>query len=68
MCRGGLQRSSWPTTIFTDAKALSTVFNLKCIEGILKQPSHNQQLYKEQKPLRPCALSPSLVCWSCIMC
>jgi transcription elongation factor B subunit 2 len=35
------------TTIFTDAKESSTVFELKrIIEGILKRPPDEQQLYK----------------------
>ncbi|XP_033287295.2 elongin-B-like [Orcinus orca] len=37
------------TTIFTDAKESSTVFELKrIVEGILKRPPDEQRLYKEQ--------------------
>lgn len=35
------------TTIFTDAKESSTVFELKrIVEGILKRPPEEQRLYK----------------------
>ncbi|PNJ16940.1 ELOB isoform 5 [Pongo abelii] len=45
------------TTIFTDAKESSTVFELKrIVEGILKRPPDEQRLYK-MTPLRPCASS-----------
>ena len=40
------------TTIFTDAKESSTVFELKCIvEGIIKQPPEEQRLYKDDQLL-----------------
>ncbi|XP_023564899.1 elongin-B-like isoform X2 [Octodon degus] len=40
------------TTIFTDAKELSTVFELKrIIEGILKRPPDEQRLYKDDQLL-----------------
>uniref|UniRef100_A0A8C0VZX5 Uncharacterized protein n=1 Tax=Castor canadensis TaxID=51338 RepID=A0A8C0VZX5_CASCN len=50
-------------TIFPDAKELSTVSELKrIVKGILKWPSDDQRLYKDdQTPLRPCASSPSPV-------
>ncbi|KAG8147137.1 putative Transcription elongation factor B polypeptide 2-like protein, partial [Naja naja] len=36
------------TTIFTDAKESSTVYELKrIVEGILKRPPEEQRLYKE---------------------
>lgn len=40
------------TTIFTDAKESSTVFELKCIvEGIIKRPPEEQRLYKDDQLL-----------------
>uniref|UniRef100_A0A8C9CN26 Elongin-B n=1 Tax=Phocoena sinus TaxID=42100 RepID=A0A8C9CN26_PHOSS len=40
------------TTIFTDAKESSTVFELKrTIEGILKRPPDEQRLYKDDQLL-----------------
>ncbi|XP_036620627.1 elongin-B-like [Trichosurus vulpecula] len=40
------------TTIFTDPKESSTVFELKCIvEGILKRPPDEQRLYKDDQLL-----------------
>uniref|UniRef100_A0A8C2YV68 Elongin-B n=1 Tax=Chinchilla lanigera TaxID=34839 RepID=A0A8C2YV68_CHILA len=40
------------TTIFTDVKESSTVFELKCIiEGILKRPPDEQRLYKDDQLL-----------------
>ncbi|XP_032755557.1 elongin-B-like [Rattus rattus] len=40
------------TTIFTDAKESSTVFELKrIVEGILKQPPEEQRLYKDDQLL-----------------
>ncbi|EPY81038.1 elongin-B [Camelus ferus] len=40
------------TTIFTDAKELSTMFKLKrIVEGILKRPPDEQQLYKDNQLL-----------------
>uniref|UniRef100_A0A8C6B7C7 Elongin B n=1 Tax=Monodon monoceros TaxID=40151 RepID=A0A8C6B7C7_MONMO len=55
------------TTIFTDAKESSTVFELKrIVEGILKRPPDEQRLYK-MRPLRPCASSPSPAHPSCQM-
>ena len=40
------------TTIFTDAKELSTVFELKrIVEGILKRPPDEQRLYKDDQLL-----------------
>nr|KAF6489315.1 elongin B [Molossus molossus] len=54
------------TTIFTDAKESSTVFELKrIVEGILKRPPDEQRLYKMMH-LRPCALSPSPAHQSCL--
>uniref|UniRef100_A0A3Q2LNL7 Elongin B n=2 Tax=Equus TaxID=9789 RepID=A0A3Q2LNL7_HORSE len=53
------------TTIFTDAKESSTVFELKrIVEGILKRPPDEQRLYK-MKRSRPCASSPSPAHPSC---
>uniref|UniRef100_A0A8C0RAU0 Elongin B n=2 Tax=Canis lupus familiaris TaxID=9615 RepID=A0A8C0RAU0_CANLF len=53
------------TTIFTDAKESSTVFELKrIVEGILKRPPDEQRLYK-MKLSRPCALNPSPAHLSC---
>ncbi|XP_060060330.1 elongin-B-like [Erinaceus europaeus] len=41
------------TTIFTDAKENSTVFELKCIiESILKQPPREQKLFKNDQLLK----------------
>ena len=38
------------TTIFTDAKESSTVFELKrIVEGILKRPPDEQRLYKVRR-------------------
>uniref|UniRef100_A0A2K6U689 Ubiquitin-like domain-containing protein n=1 Tax=Saimiri boliviensis boliviensis TaxID=39432 RepID=A0A2K6U689_SAIBB len=49
------------TTIFTDAKESSTVFELKrIVEGILKRPPDEQWA-----PLRPCASSHSTAHPSC---
>nr|XP_060636580.1 elongin-B isoform X2 [Anolis sagrei ordinatus] len=40
------------TTIFTDAKESSTVYELKrIVEGILKRPPEEQRLYKEDQLL-----------------
>uniref|UniRef100_UPI003CC7B172 Elongin-B n=1 Tax=Homo sapiens TaxID=9606 RepID=UPI003CC7B172 len=40
------------TTIFTDAKESSTVFELKrIVEGILKRPPDEQRLYKDDQLL-----------------
>lgn len=40
------------TTIFTDAKESSTVFELKrIVEGILKRPPDEQRLYKVRPPV-----------------
>ncbi|XP_052052637.1 elongin-B isoform X1 [Apodemus sylvaticus] len=40
------------TTIFTDAKESSTVFELKrIVEGILKRPPEEQRLYKDDQLL-----------------
>ncbi|XP_025786916.1 elongin-B-like [Puma concolor] len=40
------------TTIFTDAKESSTMFELnRTVEGILKQPPGEQQLYKDDQLL-----------------
>uniref|UniRef100_A0A8C2NKF2 Elongin-B n=1 Tax=Capra hircus TaxID=9925 RepID=A0A8C2NKF2_CAPHI len=40
------------TTIFTDAKESSTVFELKrIVEGILKRPPDEQRLYKDKQLL-----------------
>ncbi|XP_052468147.1 elongin-B isoform X1 [Carassius gibelio] len=40
------------TTIFTDAKESTTVYELKCIvEGILKRSAEEQRLYKDEQPL-----------------
>ncbi|XP_063140939.1 elongin-B-like [Rattus norvegicus] len=45
-------RSHKTTTIFTDAKESSTVFELKYIvEGIIKRPPEEQQLYKDDQLL-----------------
>uniref|UniRef100_A0A2K6GBY6 Elongin B n=1 Tax=Propithecus coquereli TaxID=379532 RepID=A0A2K6GBY6_PROCO len=53
------------TTIFTDAKESSTVFELKrIVEGILKRPPDEQRLYK-MMPLKRCASSPSPARRSC---
>uniref|UniRef100_A0AC11DN37 Uncharacterized protein n=1 Tax=Ovis aries TaxID=9940 RepID=A0AC11DN37_SHEEP len=53
------------TTIFTDAKESSTVFELKrIVEGILKRPPDEQRLYK-MRHSRPCASSPSPAHLSC---
>uniref|UniRef100_A0AAA9TU72 Elongin B n=3 Tax=Bos TaxID=9903 RepID=A0AAA9TU72_BOVIN len=53
------------TTIFTDAKESSTVFELKrIVEGILKRPPDEQRLYK-MRHSRPCASSLSLAHLSC---
>uniref|UniRef100_A0ABI7WK38 Elongin B n=3 Tax=Felidae TaxID=9681 RepID=A0ABI7WK38_FELCA len=55
------------TTIFTDAKESSTVFELKrIVEGILKRPPDEQRLYKMTLS-RPCGSSPSPVRPSCPM-
>uniref|UniRef100_A0A8C6FLA9 Ubiquitin-like domain-containing protein n=1 Tax=Moschus moschiferus TaxID=68415 RepID=A0A8C6FLA9_MOSMO len=55
------------TTIFTDAKESSTVFELKrIVEGILKRPPDEQRLYK-MRHLRPYASSPSPARLSCRM-
>uniref|UniRef100_A0A670JUF8 Ubiquitin-like domain-containing protein n=1 Tax=Podarcis muralis TaxID=64176 RepID=A0A670JUF8_PODMU len=46
------------TTIFTDAKESSTVYELKrIVEGILKRPPEEQRLYKDDQ--LPSALIPS---------
>uniref|UniRef100_A0A8B9NPT6 Elongin B n=1 Tax=Accipiter nisus TaxID=211598 RepID=A0A8B9NPT6_9AVES len=40
------------TTIFTDAKESSTVYELKrIVEGILKRPPEEQRLYKVGGPI-----------------
>ncbi|XP_063140931.1 elongin-B-like [Rattus norvegicus] len=40
------------TTIFTDAKESSTVFELMCIvEGTIKRPPEEQRLYKDDQLL-----------------
>uniref|UniRef100_A0A452HC99 Ubiquitin-like domain-containing protein n=1 Tax=Gopherus agassizii TaxID=38772 RepID=A0A452HC99_9SAUR len=47
------------TTIFTDAKESSTVYELKrIVEGILKRPPEEQRLYK-MTPSRLSASTPS---------
>uniref|UniRef100_A0A7N4V0I5 Elongin B n=1 Tax=Sarcophilus harrisii TaxID=9305 RepID=A0A7N4V0I5_SARHA len=55
------------TTIFTDAKESSTVFELKrIVEGILKRPPDEQRLYKMMY-LKHCALSLSPALQNCQM-
>uniref|UniRef100_A0A5F9D4R7 Elongin B n=1 Tax=Oryctolagus cuniculus TaxID=9986 RepID=A0A5F9D4R7_RABIT len=55
------------TTIFTDAKESSTVFELKrIVEGILKRPPDEQRLYKMTLS-KLCASSPSPAPRSCLM-
>ncbi|XP_045334261.1 elongin-B-like [Leopardus geoffroyi] len=47
-----LMISCHKTTIFMDAKESSTMFELKhTVEGILKQPPSEQQLYKDDQLL-----------------
>lgn len=45
------------TTIFTDAKESTTVYELKrIVEGILKRPPEDQRLYKVSKENSQCVL------------
>ena len=46
------------TTIFTDAKESSTVFELKrIVEDILKRPPDEQRLYKDDQLLGECGFT-----------
>lgn len=53
------------TTIFTDAKESTTVFELKrIVEGILKRPPEDQRLYKVDRTFRKDLPPVKLRLWS----